>query len=30
MVWLATFVVLMGLTRYVVKDEPEDDTSAAA
>jgi hypothetical protein len=30
MVWLATFVVLMGLTRYVGKDEPEDDTSAAA
>jgi hypothetical protein len=30
MVWLATFVILMGLTRYVGKDEPEDDTSAAA
>ena len=30
MVWLATFVVLMGLARSLGRDEPEDDTSAAA
>jgi hypothetical protein len=30
MVWLATFVMLMGLTRYVGTDVPEDDSSAAA
>ncbi|WP_027552445.1 hypothetical protein [Bradyrhizobium sp. Cp5.3] len=30
MVWLATFVVLMALSRHFGDDEPADDTSAAA
>ena len=30
MVWLATFVVLTGLARYLGEDEPADDDSAAA